>query len=168
MFYCFWCCCWCCSWTSIKFCQCLHVDIAANTHSCGLLVIFFTHFYTHIIPCTHTILTAILQVILICQLLHWFFVFIYWTCAFLQDWILTHWAQKATWQDTQLLTQHHSLCSQPGLHLWWTSYLFWPNFSHLQSLLLPYQTASLYPSFPWCHHRVHHCHLHRSLQTWLL
>jgi len=23
---------------------------------------------------------------------------------FLQDWILTHWSQKATWQDTQLLT----------------------------------------------------------------
>jgi len=45
-FYCFWCCCWCCSWTSIKFCQCLHVDIAANTHSCGLLVIFFLHIFT--------------------------------------------------------------------------------------------------------------------------
>ena len=88
---------------------------------------------------------------------------------FLQDWILPHWTQKATWQDKQLLTQHHSLCSQSRLHLWWTSYLFWSNFSHLQSLLLPYQAASsLYPSLPWFHHSVHHCHLHRSLQTWLL
>ena len=46
---------------------------------------------------------------------------------FLQDRILTHWTQKVTWQDTQLLTQHHSLCSQPWLHLWWTSYLTFSN-----------------------------------------
>jgi len=32
----------------------------------------------------------------------------------------------------------HPLCSQPWLHPWWTSYLLRPNFSHLQSLLLPY------------------------------
>jgi len=37
-----------------------------------------------------------------------------------------------------------------------------------KALLLLYQTASLYPSLPWFHHSVHHCHLHRSLQTWLL
>jgi len=68
--------------------------------------------------------------------------------------------------NSSLNTTHSA--RKPWLHLWWTSYLLRPNFSHLQSLLLPYQTASLYSSLPWFHHSLHHCHLHRSLQTRLL
>jgi len=63
--------------------------------------------------------------------------------------------------ETHLKTKHTD-------HLWWTSYLLWSNFGHLQSLLLPHQTASLYPSLPWLQHSSHHCHLHCSLQTRLL
>jgi len=41
-----------------------------------------------------------------------------------------------TCQNTQLFTWHLPLCSKSWLHLWRTSYLLWPNYISLQSLLL--------------------------------
>ena len=55
-----------------------------------------------------------------------------------------------------------------GMIIWWQQGVNDLHMVHLQSLLSPYQTASLYPSLPWFQHSSHHCHLHRSLQTWLL
>ena len=60
------------------------------------------------------------------------------------------------------------LCSKPRLHFWWTSHLFWPDLICLQILLLPYSSASLYPSISWVQNSLHHRHFHCSLQAWLV
>jgi len=71
-------------------------------------------------------------------------------------------------QNTQLLTQHHPLCSQSSLYLWWTSFLFWSDLNSLSILLLSHLSTSLNPSLPRLQNSLYHCHLHRPLQTWLL
>ena len=57
---------------------------------------------------------------------------------------LHHWIQQDTMQpeithssfvhskNPQLLAHHHSLCSKPRLHIWWTPHLFWPDLICLQ------------------------------------
>ena len=47
-------------------------------------------------------------------------------------------------------------------------HLFWPDLTCLQILLLPYSSASLYPSIPRYQNSFHHCHFHCSLQAWPL
>jgi len=56
--------------------------------------------------------------------------------------------QKPTCQNTQLFTRHLPLCSKSWLHLRWTSYFLWPNYSSLQNLLLSHSSTSLYPALP--------------------
>jgi len=50
--------------------------------------------------------------------------------------ILAHRTQKPTCQNTQLFTWHLPLCSKSWLYLWRTSYILWPNYISLKSLLL--------------------------------
>ena len=59
-------------------------------------------------------------------------------------------------------------CSKPGLHIWWTPHFFRPDLICLQILLLPYSSASLYPSIPRYQNSLHHRHFHCSLQARLL
>jgi len=47
-------------------------------------------------------------------------------------------------------------------------YLLWRNYISLQSLLLSYSLASLYPALPRFVNCLYHCYLYCSLQTWLL
>jgi len=75
-----------------------------------------------------------------------------------------HRSQKATCQNTKLLTQQHPLCSQPWLCLWWTPHLFWEDLICLQVLLLSY-SSSLYPPLSRFQTTLYNYHLHRSLQT---
>jgi len=86
----------------------------------------------------------------------------------LQDWISAHWSQYTTCQNQQLLTQHHSLCSKPRHHIWRTPHLFSPDLICLQILLLPYLSASLYPSIPRYQNSFHRRHFHCSLKARLL
>ena len=46
------------------------------------------------------------------------------------------------------------------------SYFLWPNYSSLQSLLLPHSSTSLYPALPWFINCLYHCYLYRSLQDY--
>jgi len=60
--------------------------------------------------------------------------------------LLAHQPKKTTCQNAQLFTWHLPLCSKSWLHLWGTSYLIWPNYIYLQSLLLSHSSTSFYPA----------------------
>jgi len=67
-----------------------------------------------------------------------------------QHWDYVEWSVKcqSVLNSEQLFTWHLPLCSKPRLRLSRTSYLHWPNYISLQSLLLSHLSASLYPALP--------------------
>ena len=54
------------------------------------------------------------------------------------------------------------------LHIWLTPHFCWPDLICLQILLLPYSSASLYPSIPRYQNTFHHRHFNCSVQARLL
>jgi len=56
--------------------------------------------------------------------------------------------KKATCQSTQLFTWSFPLCSKSWFLVWRTSFLLWPNYISLRSLLLSHSSTSLYPALP--------------------
>ena len=84
------------------------------------------------------------------------------------DWLIILTTVRANSQ--QLLTHHHSLCSKPRFHIWWTPHFFLTR-SHLSpnlAISLLYSSASLYPTIPRYQNSFHGRHLYCSLQAWLL
>ena len=85
----------------------------------------------------------------------------------LQGWIPSDWTHQTTCQNPQLLAKHHPLCSQPGLHLWWTQHfqIKFPQFPNLAITIFVSFDASAPTSIP---KQLLPLPLHRSFQTWLL
>jgi len=156
--------------------QCSNNLSSSRTSSCGVSSRFcpwpYTFYHVYTTPTKYTNPISIAQPSPVCRLYTAFsslFIHPIFTLAKLQ----TALQEISFWMTANLLTLNSSKtefllirlkqqlakiqncplsithCSQPGLHLWWTSFFFLPDNCTFQVMQLPHSSNPLYPPIPW-------------------